>query len=248
MASPAKKYTTRNKKRSVVSKSASRATVTLKHFVANLSEAHELSKKQTEAVLGDLIGLVTEHLKKGDRIRIGGLGILQIRNRAARTGRGRSTNELIRGDVSAALRPSVVRPAESAYEPSARARALLRGKEISERDLKESGGSFELRDVETLLGISRQAIDKKVRDDALVAVPGPHGRRRYPIVQFTNEGTLPGLQSVLQSLPSASGWFRLNFLITPDAHLGGRRPVDLLKEGKIDSVVMAAQAVGVQGA
>jgi len=39
-------------------------------------ESHEMSKKQTEAVSGSR-GLVTKHLKKGDRIRIGGLGILQ---------------------------------------------------------------------------------------------------------------------------------------------------------------------------
>jgi DNA-binding protein HU-beta len=70
-------------------------TVTLKHLAANLSESHELSKKQTEAVLGDLVGLVTKHLKKGDRIRIGGLGILQVRKRAARMGRNPATGEPI---------------------------------------------------------------------------------------------------------------------------------------------------------
>src|SRR5437667_10891197 len=62
-------------------------TVTLKHLAANLAESHEMSKKQTEAVRGDLVGLVTKHLKNGDRIRIGGLGILQVRKRAARMGR-----------------------------------------------------------------------------------------------------------------------------------------------------------------
>ncbi len=71
------------------------ATVTLKHLAANLSESHEMSKKQTEAVLGDLVGLVTKHLKKGDRIRIGGLGILQVRKRAARMGRNPATGEPI---------------------------------------------------------------------------------------------------------------------------------------------------------
>ena len=54
-----------------------------------------MSKKQTEAVLGDLVGLVTKHLKKGDRIRIGGLGILQVRKRAARMGRNPATGEPI---------------------------------------------------------------------------------------------------------------------------------------------------------
>jgi DNA-binding protein HU-beta len=70
-------------------------TVTLKHLAANLSESHEMSKKQAEAMLGDLVGLVTKHLKKGDRIRIGGLGILQVRKRAARMGRNPATGEPI---------------------------------------------------------------------------------------------------------------------------------------------------------
>src|SRR5437763_16642228 len=70
-------------------------TVTLKYLAANLAETHELSKKQTEAVLGDMVGLVTKHLKKGDRIRIGGLGILVVRKRAARKGRNPATGEEI---------------------------------------------------------------------------------------------------------------------------------------------------------
>src|SRR5256714_4354247 len=76
-------------------KAGTPATVTLKHLAANLSESHEMSKKQTEAVLGDLVGLVTKHLKKGDRIRIGGLGILVVRKRAARMGRNPATGEPI---------------------------------------------------------------------------------------------------------------------------------------------------------
>ena len=35
------------------------------------------------------------HLKKGDRIRIGGLGILVVRKRAAREGRNPATGEKI---------------------------------------------------------------------------------------------------------------------------------------------------------
>ncbi len=56
-------------------KPGAQPTVTLKHLAAELSKSHEMSKKQTEAVLGELVDLVTKHLKKGDRIRIGGLGI-----------------------------------------------------------------------------------------------------------------------------------------------------------------------------
>jgi DNA-binding protein HU-beta len=71
-------------------------TVTLKHLSATCAETHELSKKQAEAILGSLVDNIVKHLKKGDRIRIGGLGILQVRKRAARMGRNPATGEPIK--------------------------------------------------------------------------------------------------------------------------------------------------------
>jgi DNA-binding protein HU-beta len=70
-------------------------TVSLKHLAATLAEDHEMPKKQAEALLGDLVNLVTKHLKKGDRIRLVGLGVLQVRKRAARMGRNPATGEPI---------------------------------------------------------------------------------------------------------------------------------------------------------
>ena len=70
--------------------------VTLKHLSAALADAHGMTKKQTEAVLGGLVDLVTKHLKKGDKIRMAGLGILQVRNRSARMGRNPATGEAIK--------------------------------------------------------------------------------------------------------------------------------------------------------
>src|SRR6516165_6997639 len=57
---------------------AAQTTVTLKHLAAALAETHEMAKKQSELILNDLVDLVTKHLKKGDRIRLVGLGILQV--------------------------------------------------------------------------------------------------------------------------------------------------------------------------
>ena len=61
-------------------------TVTLKHLAATLAEEHQLTKRAGTALLGDLVGMITKHLKKGERIRLAGLGILQVRKRAARRG------------------------------------------------------------------------------------------------------------------------------------------------------------------
>ena len=67
--------------------------VTLKHLAAALAEEHELTKRAGEAILGDLVGAIKKHLKKGERVRIAGLGILQVRKRAARMGRNPATGE-----------------------------------------------------------------------------------------------------------------------------------------------------------
>ena len=76
-------------------KTATPTTITLKHLAAAIAEDQELSKKQAEAILTDMVTMITKHLKKGERIRIVGLGILQVRKRAARVGRNPATGEQI---------------------------------------------------------------------------------------------------------------------------------------------------------
>ena len=55
------------------------ATVTLKHIAAELATEHEVSKKQAEGMLTGMIDLVVKNLKKGQRVRLVGLGILQVK-------------------------------------------------------------------------------------------------------------------------------------------------------------------------
>ena len=77
-------------------KATNGGAVTLRHLAARIAEDHELPKKAAEGFLGDTVGLIVKHLKKGDRIRIVGLGILQVRKRAARMGRNPATGEQIK--------------------------------------------------------------------------------------------------------------------------------------------------------
>ena len=71
-------------------------TLTLKHLAAEIAASHELPKKQAEAALTDFVTLITKNLKKGAKIRISGLGILQVRKRAARMGRNPATGQAIK--------------------------------------------------------------------------------------------------------------------------------------------------------
>lgn len=72
------------------------AVVTTKHMAATLADKHELTKKVSVEFLGDFFALLTKHLKKGDKIRIRGFGMLQVRKRPARMGRNPATGETIK--------------------------------------------------------------------------------------------------------------------------------------------------------
>ncbi len=140
-------------------------------------------------------------------------------------------------------------PHGAAYEPDARAKAILRGKQQAQADLKANGGAYTLDQVRTLLnGISRQAVNKKVQDGHLLTVPGPGDDHRYPTVQFASDGQLvPGLKAVQHALLTKSPWAIFNFMIQPDALLNGRKPIDVLKEGNVDLVVEVARRYGEMG-
>ena len=75
---------------------ATQAIVTLKHLAAEVADKHEIPKKQAELMLGEVIASIGKQLKKGSKIRIVGLGILQVRKRAARMGRNPQTGEAIK--------------------------------------------------------------------------------------------------------------------------------------------------------
>jgi len=69
--------------------------VTLRQLASAIGEAHGLSQKQANEVLAGTVALIGEHLKKGARIRIAGLGTLEVRKRSARMGRNPATGEAI---------------------------------------------------------------------------------------------------------------------------------------------------------
>ncbi len=139
---------------------------------------------------------------------------------------------------------------ERAFGLDARGRALVRGKDIALHDIKAAGGAFTLDEVCQLLGrVSRQVIERRVRESCMLAVPGPSNRRVYPAIPFRADGqVLPGIKDVLQAVPTINPWAILNFLVSPDSHLDSRKPIDLLKAGQTELVVRAAANLASQGA
>ena len=71
-AAPAKAATT---------KAPAAPTVTLKQIAAVVAEKHDLTKKAVNELTDELVANIVKNLKKGNRIRMAGLGILQVKKR-----------------------------------------------------------------------------------------------------------------------------------------------------------------------
>jgi DNA-binding protein HU-beta len=89
-------------------KAAAAPVVTLKTVFEQLGEAHALPKKQAHALLADFVVAVRTHLKAGARLRMSGLGILEVKSREARMGRNPATGAVIQIKASrkVGFRPS----------------------------------------------------------------------------------------------------------------------------------------------
>ena len=81
-------------------KAAAQPVITLKTLSEHLAEAHDLPLKQAATLAADLITAITTQLKAGAKIRLSGLGTLEVRHRAARTGRNPATGETIQIQAS----------------------------------------------------------------------------------------------------------------------------------------------------
>ena len=83
-------------KKPVKAAASSNGILTLRNIADTLSEMHELPKRQANEMLTQVVELIAKSLKKGDKIRLTGLGILQVRKRAARMGRNPQTGEPVK--------------------------------------------------------------------------------------------------------------------------------------------------------
>jgi hypothetical protein len=128
------------------------------------------------------------------------------------------------------------------------ARAFLDGLGARARLIEQNGGIFKTERVAEYLGITTQAVNKR---RALGQLVGLTFRKRgyvFPAWQFTDRGTVPGLEQVLQALRDHDEWMQNVFFINPNTRLGGQRPLDLLREGEIQEVLDAAREFGQHGA
>ena len=65
-------------------------------LVATVAEQADISKKDAEKVLKAFVDVVTEEMKKGEKVQLVGFGTFEVAERAARTGRNPQTGKTMK--------------------------------------------------------------------------------------------------------------------------------------------------------
>ncbi len=65
-------------------------------LVAAIAENAEISKKDAETAMKALIDVITEELKKGEKVQLVGFGTFEVSSRAAREGRNPQTGKAMK--------------------------------------------------------------------------------------------------------------------------------------------------------
>ena len=159
--------------------------------------------------------------------------------------------------LAEAARPAnVVRLAEKALreefpvsQPDNRlANSLARGMSARRKLMEDEGGSMSAEAAAQELGLSKPAILKRYQKGRILAWREERQNAvRFPVWQFQDHKLLPGIEETLNVLDAGSrldDFGRLLFFLSNHGFLGGKRPLDCLREGNVTKVLQAAEGYG----
>lgn len=123
--------------------------------------------------------------------------------------------------------------------------ARLRGVEAKRKLLESEGAALSSMEAAKLLRISRQAVDKRRRENKILGLELGKKGYHYPSWQFG----LRNLDKVLTALGNRDDWDKLSFFLNPSGILDDRTPLEVLQESKGDltNVINAAVSYGEHG-
>ena len=126
--------------------------------------------------------------------------------------------------------------------------AKFRGLRRKQQMLEAAGGALSSEQVAEVLGVSRQAVDKRRASNQLLALTQGKRGYSYPSFQFEDGKTMTGLEGVLGELKDLDPWMQMVFFTTPSERLGGKTPLEKLRKDLVSDVMAAASGYGEQGA
>jgi hypothetical protein len=131
-------------------------------------------------------------------------------------------------------------------EPDNRlASAIARGIPSRRKLTTDEGGSLSAEEAAHEIGISKQAILKRYQKGQLIAWREERQKAvRFPVWQFHDHKVLDGIEDTLKVLnvgDRLDDFGRMLFFLSNHGFLGGKRPLDCLRQAEIAKVIQAAE-------
>jgi hypothetical protein len=120
------------------------------------------------------------------------------------------------------------------------AEAVARGEILKEKMAVAEGGGISCKQAAGLLGITQAAVLERWRDHRLIAW-GSKRKVVFPSWQFKDGSMLTGIEDVLRIFHSDDQWRVVRYFLCKRHSLRRRRPLDLLRCGKVAEVIKHAK-------
>jgi hypothetical protein len=125
------------------------------------------------------------------------------------------------------------------------AAAIARGIPAKQKLQEDEGGSVSAEKAAENIAMSKQAILKRYQKGQIIGWREERQKAvRFPIWQFDEHRVLDGIEETLQVLNVGNrldDFGRMLFFLSNQGFLGGKRPIDCLRQGEIAQVLHAAR-------
>lgn len=113
--------------------------------------------------------------------------------------------------------------------------------QTAQRRMVTKGELLDTTAMTEALGMSRQALNKAVRERRILSVE-VDATPYYPAFYAARDLDRKVLEKVTRKLAALPGWTKLDFFTSSNGALGGLSPLDALRQGQVASTVELAEA------
>ena len=123
-----------------------------------------------------------------------------------------------------------------------------RGLQIVEKAKTAEGGAWDGNDLSQKFRLSPAVLHRRRKEHRIIFWRDAQHNFFYPKWQFTESGALrPGIEEILNTFNSSDEWRIMRYFLSARYQLGEKRPLDLLRAGRVEEVLAHAKSNAEEG-
>lgn len=211
-----------------------------------LSDAAKAERKRLLERRRKLIEMMAQKVESAPAVEI--KEALKHMRRSARASLGEIFGAIKHPAEVEVARPAPLKSHRNTNVEATLAQARARGEAMRQKLIEDAGGLLTTAQAAAAAGLTTAGLHKRKKERQALAVPVEGGDTGWPRFQFESPDMIVGVQKVLKKIGVDSPWMQVSFFLTRIDELGNKRPIDLIRAGRIEPVELAASHIGEHGA